>query len=157
MANIIGIEVSGDTYDIEDSQARQDTQTNAQDIDGIEDKIPSTASSSNKLLTKTEVGNTTDWVNGTNCSARVKNGIVFVKIIVGTEMTLSGVATKISELPSSIPKHDGSIDFTVVDNQRDVPLHARMDASGNIYTWANPNTGADYTVGAIYGILSYPV
>lgn len=32
MANIFGIEVSGDTYDLEDSQARQDTQTNENNI-----------------------------------------------------------------------------------------------------------------------------
>ena len=50
MANIIGIEVSGDTYDLEDSQARQDIQTNSQDIDGIEEKIPSSTSTSNKLV-----------------------------------------------------------------------------------------------------------
>lgn len=55
MANIIGIEVSGDTYNLEDSQARQGTQTNAQDIDGIEGVIPSSASSSNLLLSKSDV------------------------------------------------------------------------------------------------------
>ena len=55
MANIFGIEVSGDTYNIEDSQARQDTQTNAQDIDGIEGKIPSSASTSNKLATQNDL------------------------------------------------------------------------------------------------------
>ena len=55
MANIIGIEVSGDTYDLEDTQARQDIQTNSQDIDGIEGKIPSSASTSNKLATQADV------------------------------------------------------------------------------------------------------
>lgn len=55
MANIFGIEVSGDTYDLEDSQARQDTQINAQDIDRIEGKIPSSASSSNKLATDEQI------------------------------------------------------------------------------------------------------
>ena len=56
MANIFGIEVSGDTYDIEDSQARQDIQTNAQDIDGIEGKIPASASTTNKLVVESEIG-----------------------------------------------------------------------------------------------------
>ena len=35
MANIFGIEVSGDTYDLEDSQARQDTQQNEDNIGNL--------------------------------------------------------------------------------------------------------------------------
>ena len=35
MANIFGIEVSGDTYDLEDSQARQGIQSNAQNIGNL--------------------------------------------------------------------------------------------------------------------------
>ena len=55
MANIHGIEVSGETYDLEDSNARQGVQTNANDIDGIEGKIPDAASSSNKLATQNDI------------------------------------------------------------------------------------------------------
>lgn len=55
MANIFGIEVSGDIYDIEDTNARQGVETNANDIDGIEGKIPSSASSSNKLTTQNDI------------------------------------------------------------------------------------------------------
>lgn len=55
MANIHGIEVSGETYDLEDSNARQGVQTNANDIDGIEGKIPDAASSSNKFATQNDI------------------------------------------------------------------------------------------------------
>lgn len=55
MATVYGIEVAGETYDIEDTNARQGVETNANDIDGIEGKIPSSASSSNKLATKEDI------------------------------------------------------------------------------------------------------
>lgn len=55
MANIHGIEVSGETYDLEDSNARQGVQTNANDIDDIQAVIPSSASSSNKLAPEDSV------------------------------------------------------------------------------------------------------
>lgn len=75
MANIIGIEVSGDTYDLEDSQARQDIQTNAQDIDGIEGKIPSSASTSNKLATENDIPTVVDVVEQNNSSAVSSKGV----------------------------------------------------------------------------------
>ena len=55
MATVYGIEVAGETYDIEDTNARQGVETNANDIDGIEGKIPSSASSSNKLATQDDL------------------------------------------------------------------------------------------------------
>lgn len=55
MANIRGIEVAGETYDIEDTNARQGVETNANDIDNIQAVVPSSASSSNKLATANEV------------------------------------------------------------------------------------------------------
>lgn len=76
MANIIGIEVSGDTYDLEDSQARQDIQTNSQDIDRIEGKIPSSASTSNKLATENDIPSVTNTVESGNNNA-VSSDAVF--------------------------------------------------------------------------------
>lgn len=55
MANIKGIEVSGETYDIEDSSAREGVQTNATDIDDIQAVVPASASSSNKLTTQSDL------------------------------------------------------------------------------------------------------
>lgn len=76
MANIIGIEVSGETYDLEDTQARQDIQTNSQDIDGIEGKIPSSASTSNKLATENDIPSVTNTVESGNNNA-VSSDAVF--------------------------------------------------------------------------------
>lgn len=57
MATVYGIEVAGETYDIEDTNAREGVQTNANDIDGIEGKIPSSASDSNQLIDKQTFSN----------------------------------------------------------------------------------------------------
>ena len=75
MANIYGIEVSGDTYDIEDSQARQDLQTAESDIDGIERKIPSSASTSNKLATENDIPEVTNTVESGNNNAVSSRGV----------------------------------------------------------------------------------
>ena len=55
MANIHGIEVSGETYDLEDTSARSGVQTNTNDISNIEAVIPSSASPSNKLAAEDDV------------------------------------------------------------------------------------------------------
>ena len=55
MATVYGIEVAGEIYDIEDTNARQGVDTNANDIDEIEGKIPASASSSNKLATQEDI------------------------------------------------------------------------------------------------------
>ena len=75
MANIYGIEVSGDTYDIEDSQARQDLQTAESDIDGIERKIPSSASASNKLVTQEDIPTVTDSIAQNNVNPVSSRGV----------------------------------------------------------------------------------
>lgn len=69
MANIHGIEVSGQTYDLKDTTARNGVQTNANDIDGIEGKIPASASSSNKLATKEDIPEVTDTLSTTESKA----------------------------------------------------------------------------------------
>ena len=55
MATVYGIEVAGETYGIEDTDARQGVQTNATDIDDIQAVVPSSASASNKLATQDDV------------------------------------------------------------------------------------------------------
>lgn len=55
MANIHGIEVSSQIYDLEDTTARNGVQENANDINNIETVVPASASSSNKLATANEV------------------------------------------------------------------------------------------------------
>lgn len=76
MANIRGIEVSGETYDLEDSNARQGVQTNANDIDNLEAVVPSSASSSNKLATENDIPDVTNVVESGNNNA-VSSDAVF--------------------------------------------------------------------------------
>ena len=76
MANIRGIEVSSQLYDLEDTTAREGVQTNTGDIDNIEAVIPTSASSSNKLVTANEVPNVTNVVESGNNNA-VSSDAVF--------------------------------------------------------------------------------
>lgn len=55
MANIHGIEVSGETYNLEDTTARNGVQTNTSSIDDIKAVVPSSVSPSNKLVTQNDV------------------------------------------------------------------------------------------------------
>lgn len=105
MANIHGIEVSGENYDLEDSNARQDIQTNSQDIDGIEGKIPDSASTSNKLVTEDDLPEISTSVteNDTNpvSGAAVFNAIS-VKKVAQTDIVQSSMSFDISALPSGV-------------------------------------------------------
>lgn len=55
MANIHGIEVSNEVYDLEDTTARNGVQENTSSIGEIEAVVPSSASSSNPLATQSDV------------------------------------------------------------------------------------------------------
>lgn len=76
MANIHGIEVSGQIYDLEDTAARSGVEANANDIESIDSKIPTSASSSNKLATKNDIPTVTDVVESGNNNA-VSSDAVF--------------------------------------------------------------------------------
>ena len=76
MANIHGIEVSGEIYDLEDSAARNGVQSNTSNIESIDSKIPTSASSSNKLATENDIPDVANVVESGNNNA-VSSDAVF--------------------------------------------------------------------------------
>lgn len=86
MANIFGIEVSGNTYDLEDSQARQDTEQNAGDIGNLATLITTAkntvVAAINELAEKvSNLLNGNDWVTLANgIEYKVVGKTVFVHI-----------------------------------------------------------------------------
>lgn len=76
MANIHGIEVSSQVYDLEDTTARDGVQSNTGNIESINSKIPTSASTSNKLATENDIPDVTNVVESGNNNA-VSSDAVF--------------------------------------------------------------------------------
>lgn len=103
----------------------------------------------------------TDWVEGTNCRARKKNGIVFVQITRSTSVTLTTIATKIAELPEGFSWGTASqpaIEFMIVDNSIDCAVHARLRGK-DISAWKNRQAfpSSDETTNSLLGFVSFPM
>lgn len=105
MATVYGIEVAGETYDIEDTNAREGVQTNATDIDNIQAVVPSSASASNKLATQDDVPD----ISIGEAYTDTKQGLHLIIYKSGKTCqfdckgTYTGTTQRIVELPFAIP------------------------------------------------------
>jgi hypothetical protein len=103
----------------------------------------------------------TDWIEGTSCRARKKNGIVFVQIARGTSVTLTTAPTKIAELPEGFAWDVTSrpaIEFMIIDNAIDCAVHARLSGK-DIIAWKNRQAfpSSDETTNSLLGFVSFPM
>lgn len=141
MANIHGIEVSGETYDLEDSNARQGVQTNANDIDDIQAVVPSSASSSNKLTTQNDIpdispGNVVTESSSGFTASFVKAGNVVQVTLQGryTGPTTESIPVLFIIPTGFIPKLNAR--SALVNNDSDVPMGQMVAYSkGNLGIW----------------------
>ena len=96
------------------------------------------------------------WVAQTYCDVKIKNGIVFVRIMYGgSNITITTSPTEIARLTDTrfIPLHE--IDFVAIDNSSaDKPFHARIRTDGSIVGWGLD--GGSFTTSYIKGMVSYP-
>lgn len=149
MANIHGIEVSGQTYDLEDTTARDGVQTNANDIESIDSKIPTSASSSNKLATEESITSAMDNVVDILNSISAQSGVTlspeckvfkFGRLVVASLIIIkeSGFSDY-EKLLSGFPIPSGTnrtVNFnTMVTtvNSEIIAGGAYIDNSGNLY------------------------
>lgn len=105
------------------------------------------------------VGETTNWINGTNCKARKVNGIAYVSIVHSTIITLRAEATEVAVLPSGFAPSNEVNGAFLCDNQRDSALNGRVFPNGSICTWRDStlNDGNAYDSSSILGFISYPI
>lgn len=157
MANIIGIEVSGDTYNLEDSQARQDIQTNSQDIDGIEGKIPASASSTNKLVANSELSTVSSesiTKNGMTVNFKKRNNICYV-FLSGMYNGESGItAFRVDGIPQGfIPLFETK--SCLIDNSIDTPVgQISVRPEGDVYLYC-PNSGFQTGHGYVCSVMTF--
>lgn len=127
MATVYGIEVAGETYNIEDTNARQGVETNANNIDGIEGKIPDSASSTNKLATENDIPQVVDTVESGNSSPVSSGGVANVV----------GIKKSFSITPPSSINADTFIDTGIPANQADTMIVSirisGVNTSKNLY------------------------
>lgn len=101
----------------------------------------------------------TDWIDGTNCKAKRVNGVVYVQFAMGSSTTISSTWTTIAIIPEQLRSSDATspeVNFVAVDNERDMPISARLyKSTGEIKVVRNPYSGSSYTTSSITGTLSF--
>ena len=97
----------------------------------------------------------TDWVEGSNCRARRRNGIVFVAISNNTTNSLSSSPTTVANIPEGFRPNNEISGAFLTDNQHDCALNGRIRSNGDVWTWSNKAIDSSYNTSSILGWISY--